>query len=401
MASKSFWTRAIIHVDMDAFYASVEQLDNPELRGKPIIVAGSPEERGVVSAASYEVRPYGVRSAMPTSKAMRLCPHAIRVQPRMHRYEEVSEMIFDIFHRVTPLVQGVSLDEAFLDVTGCQRLHGDPVSIARRIKLTIKKESNLTASVGVASTRFAAKIASDLKKPDGLMIVPADKTLEILGPLQVSRIWGVGPAMAKHLEKLGIKTIGQLREWPLSALVDKLGNSGQDLYNLAHGIDNSEVIPDEKEKSISHECTFSKDVSDVSILEMTLLEQADKVATRLRERNLSGRVVFIKLRYDDFSTVTRRRTIPTPTNIGDVIHHNACELMRQRTEAGSRPVRLIGVGVGGFGPIEQGELFSTSLADPRRMERRENTADLIRRKIGDNAIQRASIYFNHPNKKSE
>lgn len=389
------WKRAILHVDMDAFYASVEQLDHPEYRGKPLIVGGSPKSRGVVSAASYEVRPYGVRSAMPTARALRLCPHAILIPPRMHRYAEVSDVIFAIFHRVTPLVQAVSLDEAFLDVTGSQRLHGDPVSIARRIRLSIRNETGLTASVGVASCRFMAKIASDLDKPDGLTVVPESEMPARLAPMPVSKIWGVGPVTNRKLAKMGIETIGQLREWPVETLRAELGQAGLDLHDLANGRDDSEVLADEEDKSISHECTFPEDVADMEVLVTTLIEQADKVAARLRRKGLEGRVVFLKLRYGDFSTITRRKTLPAATSLAATIAAEARELLREKSEAGRRPVRLIGVGMAGLrGAAEhQSSLFGGEAADAARKERLERTADDIRAKLGKTAIQRASVKF--------
>lgn len=390
------WRRAILHVDMDAFYASIEQRDNPELRGKPLIVGGSPKSRGVVSAASYEIRPYGVRSAMPTAKALRLCPHAILVRPRMHRYAEISEAIFAVFSRFTPLVQSVSLDEAFLDVTGCQRLHGDPVAIAGRIRAEIKRETGLTASVGVASCRFMAKIASDLDKPDGLTVVPEEEMLTRLAPLPVSRIWGVGPVTNRRLARLGIATIGQLREWPMEALEAELGQTGIDLHLLANGRDDSPVSPHEEEKSVSHETTFATDIIELSRLETSLREQSDKVSARLRLSNLSGRVVFIKLRYHDFTTVTRRRTLDAHTHLSATIYAAARELMRERTEAGRRPVRLIGVGVADLaagGEQRQMSLFDDRTRDNERMERLERATDGIRAKLGKEAIQRASVKF--------
>lgn len=387
------WRRAILHVDMDAFYASVEQLDNPELKGKPVLVGGPAESRGVISAASYEARKYGCRSAMPTAKALKLCPHAILIHGRMERYVEVSDVVFAIFGRVTPLVQPVSLDEAFLDVTGCQRLHGDPVTIARRIRLSIKNETGLTASVGVASCRFMAKIASDLDKPDGLTVVREEEMLDRLAPLPISKIWGVGAVMGKRLEKMGIKTIGQLREWPVETLTAELGSQGRDLWELAHGIDESEVVSEEEEKSISHETTFAKDILNRDELEVVLLELADKVASRLRRRDLSGKVVFIKLRYDDFTTVTRRVTLANPTHLAAEIDAMGVELLRERTEAGRRPVRLIGIGVAG---LERGTGQARSLFSGRddvRRESLERTADAIRQKLGKEAIQRASVKF--------
>ena len=392
----NLWRRAILHVDMDAFYASVEQLDNPELRGKPIIVGGTPESRGVVAAASYEIRPYGVHSAMPTAKALRLCPHAIIVRPRGRRYAEVSSRIFDIFSRVTPLVQSVSLDEAFLDITGCQRLHGDPVTIARRIRASIRKETGLTASVGVATCRFVAKIASDLDKPDGLTVIPEEEMADRLGVLPVSRIWGVGPVTGRRLAKLGIQTIAQLREWPVEALEAELGQSGRDLHDLANGRDDSEVVTDEEEKSVSHECTFAEDIDDIEYLETVLREQSDKVSTRLRRAGLRGRVACLKLRYRDFTTITRRKTLPEATSLSETLFTAARELLRERTEAGRRPVRLIGVGMAGFADTAatgQGNLFAPKQGDNAKQERLERMADDIRAKLGKDAIQRASVKF--------
>lgn len=393
---RKLWKRAILHVDMDAFYASVEQLDHPEYRGKPVVVGGSADSRGVVSAASYEVRPYGVRSAMPMAKAVRLCPHAIFVRPRMGRYAEMSEAIFAIFSRVTPLVQSVSLDEAFLDVTGCQRLHGDPVTIARRIRVSIRRETGLTASVGVATCRFVAKIASDLDKPDGLTVIPEEEMLTRLEQMPVSKIWGVGPVTNKRLAALGITTIGQVRRWPVASLAAELGQTGVDLHRLANGQDESEVIPEEEEKSISHEETFAVDVLDREKLLAVLLGQADKVATRLRRRELAGRTVCLKLRYGDFSTVTRRKSLPSATHLAEIIYAEAKELLCSRTEAGKRAVRLIGVGVSGFGNAKEGgqaSLFREEASNTDKLERLERVTDDIRAKLGKSAIGRASVKF--------
>lgn len=397
-AQMDHWLRAILHVDMDAFYASVEQLDNPELRGKPIIVGGSSQQRGVVAAASYEVRPYGVRSAMPTAKAMRLCPHAILIRPRMGRYREVSDIVFGIFAKVTPLVQPVSLDEAFLDVTACQRLHGDPVSIARRIRASIRRETGLTASVGVASCRFVAKIASDLDKPDGLTVISESEMFQRLDPLPVSKIWGVGPVMNRRLAKLGIMTIGDLRKWPPASLAAEFGQAGEDLHRLANGLDNSAVIADEEEKSISHETTFAVDIMSMEKLEAVLLALSDKVAERLRRHGLSGRTVFLKLRYSDFTTVTRRKSIAHTTDLAEVIYHEARDLMRERTQAGARPVRLLGVGVAGFHTAgeKQKSLFGAEAPDDAKQERLERVTDDIKAKLGRDAIARATVRFIDP-----
>lgn len=402
------WPRAILHVDMDAFYASVEQLDHPEYRGKPLIVGGSPRERGVVAAASYEVRRYGVRSAMPTAKALKLCPHLIRVPVRMERYKEASEQIFAIFHRFTPLVQSISLDEAFLDITASQRLYGEPAAIAQRIRREIRETTGLTASVGVASCRFVAKIASDLDKPDGLTVIPAEDMLERLGPLPVGKIWGVGPVTNRRLEKLGITTIRQLRAWPREALEREFGRSGGDLHDLSHCRDGSEVVPDEEseDKSISHEETFATDITDLPLLETVLREHADRVAARMRRRGLVGRVVFIKIRYHDFTTATRRITIGKGTALAELIFRHGAELLRTRTEAGRLPVRLLGIGMSGLAEAGevQGTLFTEAPAGDKgtagdedgrlaRLGRLEETAEAIRAKLGKGAIQRASVKF--------
>lgn len=397
---QAHWPRAILHVDMDAFFASVEQLDNPDLHGKPVIVGGSLDGRGVVAAASYEARAFGVHSAMPTARAYRLCPRGVFLPGRMERYGEVSKVIHAIFARFTPLVRPLSVDEAFLDVTGCQRLFGPPAAIGRRLKETIRAETGLTASVGAAPTLFVAKVASDLEKPDGLVLIREEEVLDRLAPLPIRRIWGVGPKLAERLERLGVHTVEQLRAWPLDALVAKYGEMGGQLWRLARGIDPREIHDQgrEPEKSISNETTFAKDILDRAQLERILLRLADKVASRAREAGYRGRVVQLKLRYDDFGTVTRRVSLPTPTHLAREIHAAALRLLRERTEAGRRPARLIGVGIAHLvtaGPT-QGGLFSatdTSIdeAELQRTEALERATDEIRARLGRSAIGRASL----------
>ena len=408
MESRDFtpWPRAVLHADMDAFYASVEQLDHPEWRGKPLIVAGRPEDRGVVSAASYEVRPYGVRSAMPTARALRLCPKAILVPPRMERYEEVSDQVFDIFRRVTPLVEPVSLDEAFLDVTGSQRLHGPPETMARRLKLTVKKETSLTVSVGVAANKFTAKIASDLEKPDGLVVIRPEEVARRLAPLPVGRLWGVGPKTASRLERLGIRLVGDLTAWPQETLEEALGSQGPELLRLARGLDDSPVVADAEAKSLSRECTFAADVLSLAELDRELLRQSDSVMRRMRARGLAGKTVTLKLRYQDFTTLTRRRTLAEPVSTARTLYAAARELLRDRTEAGRRPVRLIGMGLSGLRPGEDGahegaerqaSLFEPAPEEEARRRRTEKTekseraAERIREKLGAGAITRAVL----------
>ncbi len=254
--------RSILHVDLDAFFAAVEQRDRPELRGKPVLVGGDPKGRGVVSTASYEARPFGCHSAIPMARAVRLCPHAIVVRPRMKRYSEVSRQILGIIEEFTPLVEPVSIDEAFLDVTCSIRLLGQPEEIAEALRRRIREETELTASVGVATNKFIAKVASDLNKPDGLVVVPSDQVRAFLDPLTISRLWGVGKVTLPRLESLGVRTFADLRRFPQAKLREHFGRAGEQFYRLVRGIDNREVVPDRMAKSISHEVTFPVDVKD-------------------------------------------------------------------------------------------------------------------------------------------
>ncbi len=392
------WTRAILHVDMDAFYASVEQRDRPELCGSPVIVGGAAERRGVVSAASYEARAFGVQSAMPTARAQRLCPQAVFLPVRMDRYTEVSRQVHELFTRFTPVIERISVDEAFLDVTGCQRLLGPPARIGRDLKALVRAETGLTASVGAAPTRYVAKVASDLEKPDGLVVIPEDQVLERLAPLPVRRIWGVGRTAAARLGALGIETIGQLRAWPRATLVEHFGAAGAHLHDFARGIDPTPVHEGDPEKSVSNETTFATDVTSVEDLERTLLALSDSVATRVRAKGLTGRTVQLKVRYQDFTMVTRRITLPSPTCVASEIHATACRLLEDRTEAGTRPVRLIGVGLSGFDRTGQRQtsLFGAlGAADPGRHESAERAADAIRKKLGPRAIGRGSSLLDH------
>jgi DNA polymerase-4 len=317
----------------------------------------------------------------------------------MDRYAEMSERIFSIFARVTPLVQPISLDEAFLDVTACQRLHGDPVRIAKRIRKTIRLATGLTASVGVASCRFAAKIASDLDKPDGLTVIPENELTQRLAPLPVGKIWGVGPVTRRRLSRLGIETIGQLSQWPEAALTAELGTAGREISRLARGLDDSPVIPEEEEKSLSCEHTFARDVLHSDELENVLLEQAERVSERLRKRGLAGRTVVLKLRYADFTTITRRRTLAAPTRLAETIWAAAVELLRRSGESGSRPVRLIGVGAAGLSPAARAApagrigLFPPPEDRIAKLERLASATDGIRDKLGAGSIQRASLRF--------
>jgi DNA polymerase IV len=338
--------RTIVHLDLDAFYASVEQLDDPALRGRPVIVGG-PSNRGVVCAASYEARRFGVRSAMPTSQARRLCPDGVFLHPRFGRYGELSDQVFGVYRRYTPLVEPLSLDEAFLDVTASRALHGDGPSIAARIKGEVRAETGLAVSAGVAEVKLAAKIATDLGKPDGLVVVPPGGVAAFLAPLPVGRLWGVGGVTEAALRKLGVATIGDLVRLPDSAASAALGaERARGLRALARGEDEREVVPDEAAKSVGGEETFEADLVGEAALSRALLLQAGRVGRRLRAAGLRGRVVTLKVKYADFTLVTRRLTLEEPTDDDRLIYRTARDLLA-RIEAG-RPVRLAGVTVSGF-----------------------------------------------------
>lgn len=335
--------RAIIHLDMDAFYASVEVLDNPALSGKPVIVGGD-ERRGVVAAASYEARKFGVHSAQPIARAKRLCPHGVFLPVRMARYKEVSERVFGIFRRFTPLVEQLSIDEVFLDVTGSVRLHGPPDTIARKIREAVRKETGLSVSAGVAAVKFVAKIASDLRKPDGLTIVPAGAEKEFLAPLAVGKLWGVGEVTAAALAGMGVRTVGDLAGVPAETLKSRFGAHGSHLHLLSNGIDDRPVETEEEAKSIGHEDTYPEDILDREVLKRELLSLAERVAARLRRHGVRGRTVTLKVKYHDFRQVTRAATLPGATDDGGVIYRTATGLLG-KTDAGKMPVRLLGISV--------------------------------------------------------
>ena len=382
-------TRKILHIDMDAFYASVEERDRPELVGKPLIVGGSPEGRGVVSAANYVVRNFGVHSAMPTATALRHCPHAVVLQPRMDHYAKVSAEIREIFLHYTPLVEPLSLDEAFLDVSGSEKLFGPAIEIARTIKLEIRRDIGLVASVGLAPNKFLAKIASDLDKPDGLVVVDPGRVQEFLDPLPVGRLWGVGRVTGQTFSQMGIHTIAELRSVPVDKLRQRFGSSGEHLWNLAHGTDDRQVIPDQEAKSISHETTFSKDISNPEVLRAWLLDLTDQVARRLRHCGLRGRSVHIKVRFSDFQTITRSQKLPEATDSTEILWHTAAEMLSTRLPRGHLPVRLLGMGVSGIDSslLSQGTLFYD---DPVQHSQLDAATDGIRDRFGAKALRRGS-----------
>jgi len=392
--------RVILHVDMDAFFAAVEQREHPEYRGKPVIVGADPKGghgRGVVSTCSYEARKFGVHSAMPVSQAYNLCPHGIYVWPNGKLYSQVSDNIFDIFYEFTDLVQPLSIDEAFLDVTGSQKLFGDGPTIARKIKSRIHEKEQLTASVGVASVKYLAKIASDLKKPDGLVVVEPDRITEFLEPLDISRLWGAGERTQNILRKMGICTFGDLMKFPREVLDAKFGKLGEHFYNLAHGIDFRMVETDDEVKSVSNENTYDEDVAEPETMLQTLLYLSEKVGYRLRKQKLQGRTIHLKLRYSNFSTITRNRTLAQHTDSTSVIYQTICELFAGNYQQG-RKVRLLGVGISGFGEDNAVQL-SLFAQNDGKMEKLDSLQDLLTDRFGKQIVTRAESMSKQKNRK--
>ncbi|MDZ7662188.1 DNA polymerase IV [Thiohalophilus sp.] len=382
---------AILHVDMDAFYASVEVRENPALADKPVIVGGAAEGRGVVAAASYAARKFGVHSAMPMARALRLCPDAVQLPPRLALYSEISQQIRAIFARYTPEIEPLSLDEAFLDVTASETLFGSPVTIARRIKQAIRDELSLVASVGIAPNKFLAKIASDLDKPDGLVEVPADRIQAFLDPLPVTRLWGVGKVTGGEFDRLGIKTIAQVRGLSREFLQREFGKFGAHLWELAHGRDPRPVVSDHQAKSISMENTFAADVGDKTVLRAWLMDMGEQVAYRLRRQDFYGRTVQIKLRFADFKTVTRAHTLDVATRSTREICLAALRLLDEALSTTIAPVRLLGVGVTGLcdePPVQQGDLFAGGETAPDKQRELDELADAINNRFGKQQLRR-------------
>jgi DNA polymerase-4 len=375
---------------MDAFYASVEQRDDPSLVGKPVIVGARPGGRGVVSAASYEARAFGVRSAMPISEAYRRCPDGVYLPVRGTHYAAVSRRIMAIFHEFTPLVAPISLDEAFLDVRGSTRLFGDAVTIGHAIRKRIRDETALTASVGIAPNKHVAKIASDLDKPDGFVVVRPSEVEAFLENLPIERIWGVGPVAAQRLRGRGIDTIGKLRRSSSDRVRGALGPANAvHLMHLARGLDDREVIPDGVPVSVGHETTFGTDTDDLDFLEATLLRLTEGVGARMRRQGLSGVTITLKVRFQGFETLTRRTTLSDPTDLDVEIFRVARGLLRHRVPLHRRKVRLIGISVSGFaeGGERQLDLFECRNRD--KMTRSTEAVDRIRGRLGRDAIMRA------------
>jgi nucleotidyltransferase/DNA polymerase involved in DNA repair len=386
-----------LHVDMDAFFASVEQRDHPELRGKPVVVGAPPDQRGVVAAASYEARKFGIHSAMPSQLAKQKCPHAIFVSHNMGNYKAVSRQIMRIFESYTPHVQPLSIDEAFLDVTGSQRLFGDGPAIAGKIRADILEQTQLTASVGVAPNMFLAKIASDQNKPDGLTVVPFDQNgiEQFLAPLPIGRMWGVGKVTQKKLLSIGIPTIGTLQTFDFQRLETAIGSRSANLFQrLAHGIDERGMVGTVDEKSISNETTFSHDVIDRAQIEATYKKLIDKVGGRLRKAGFYARVAHLKIRWNDFSTITRQTRFSIPCCDDITLREIGMELLNEHLR--NRPVRLIGFGTSGLTETDEPQTFQLNLFDMpdtavhEKRQRLSQTADSIKEKYGNGSIRRGS-----------
>ena len=381
----------ILHVDMDAFYASVEQLDTPALRGRCVIVGGT-THRGVVAAASYESRRFGVRSAMPIVEARRLCPQGVFVRPRMARYQEISRAVMELLREVTSLVEPVSIDEAYLDLAGTERLHGPPVELAGALKARIRERVHLTASVGLAPNRFLAKIASDHRKPDGLTVILPEQVPAFIDRLPIGKVPGVGPKTESRLVALGITFLGDVRRFPAPTLASILGAYGGRLLELAHGVDPTPVAPGSPAKSMSCECTLEEDTRDRNRLRRMLLEQADEVAAGLRREGVQARTVVLKIKHADFELRTRRATFDPPTRSSEVLYRHALELLEAVSLA--KAVRLVGLGATGFTPAgvpRQQELFAAEARAQGGWETVDRTVERIRGRFGEGVICRAAL----------
>ncbi len=380
--------RAILHVDMDAFFASVEQLDDPRLAGRPVLV-GHDGPRGVVAAASYEARVFGCHSAQPVAVAKRRCPHAVIVPPRGERYRELSERVFALFEEVTPLVEPLSIDEAFLDVTGTERLFGTPREIGAALKRRVREVTGLTASVGIAPNKFLAKLASDWEKPDGLTVLTAADIGTRVAALPIGRLWGVGPVQEERLRRLGLATFGDLATLTEARAIARLGSEGEHLWRLARGEDDRPVTPDSAARSLGAEQTFERDLEDPDVVRSVLRGQAERVVVRLRRHALLARTVTLKIRYGAFKTVTRSMTLEEPTDRTDVVCDTACLLWQRWAAREFQPVRLIGVSLGQLGAgVGQGALFVDAQAE--RSRALDRATDAVRERFGSGAILRGA-----------
>lgn len=384
-------SRTILHLDLDAFYCSVEEIQNPSLRGKPFAVGGKPNERGVVASCSYAARAVGVRSAMPMSRAVQLCRQLIIVPGRHRLYGEYSEKVMSKLHNLTPLVEQISIDEAFLDITDMRE---DPTRTALDLQAAIKNELHLPSSIGIASNKLVAKIATEVGKksnkkknepPFGFTIVPAGEEAKFLAPLPADMLWGVGPKTSARLTELGIHTIGDIASWPESEMSRLFGENGRELWRHAQGIDNRPIVTEYETKSISQETTYNVDVRDEKTLEKTLREQSNEVARQLRRNDLAGKTVKLKIRWSDFTTLTRQTTLPTSTDNNDEIFHTAVKLMKAVRKP-NQAVRLIGVGISGIGaPVRQLSLWDAGSEKSRKLQ---EVVDKLQEKYGRDVIHK-------------
>lgn len=386
--SENLVDKTILHLDMDAFYASVEQRDRSDLQGRPVIVGGH-RMRGVVCACSYEAREFGVHSAMPISRALRLCPQAIVLPVRMSRYQEVSAQVFAIFDRYTDLIEGISVDEAFLDVTGSKRLFGSGWDIAKKIRRDVREELELAISAGIAHNKFLAKLASEQAKPDGIFQVPAIID-DFLVPLPLKRLWGVGPVTLRELESLGLQTVGDLRKMERSFLESRFGQAGVQLFMLARGEDARKVNPERELKSIGHEDTFEKDLWQCDEVHEVLLELSERVAMRLRRHGVMGTTLTLKVKYADFTTVTRSRTVPDGIAQANDMFGLAKDLLK-KTEAGRKPVRLLGISLSNLISAGSGQGMLFGGERQQRLKDLDQAMDLLRERYGQKGISRATL----------
>ena len=382
----------ILHVDMDAFYASVELRDQPELRGRPVVVGGL-GARGVVLSATYEARAFGVRSAMPVSRARRLCPHAVFIPPRHQVYGAVSKEVMAIFRAVTPAVEPLSLDEAFLDVSGARRRLGSPASIAELIRRQVREQQSITCSVGVASVKFVAKIASARCKPDGLLVVPANGLLDFLHPLPVSALWGVGDRAEEVLARLGLRTVGDIAHVPAATLRRELGAAGEHLHALAWGRDERPVLPGREEKSVGAEETFPVDVDDPDVIRRELLRLSGRTAVALRAAGCVARTVTVKLRLASFKTITRSRTFPEPTDVAREIYAIACALYEGSGLDSRARLRLVGVRAAGLRPATASARQLAFGDRPAGWREAEQAVDRITSRFGAGAVRPAALFI--------
>ena len=382
----------IIHADMDAFYASVELLDNPQLCGKPVAVGGPSRTRGVISAANYIARQFGVHSALPCAVATRRCPDLVLLKPRISVYAEYSKKIKEIFRNYTPIIEPLALDEAFLDTTGSEKLFGTPEAIGRKIKEDIKSKLGLIVSIGIAPNKFIAKIASDVQKPDGFVIVKESEIQRFLDPLPITRIWGIGKVSSTKLNELGIYKIADLRRLPMTQLEEWFGKHGSHLWQLAHGIDDRKVVTDSQAKSISHETTFDVNLGNIETIQSQLMHLTEQVAARLRHSHLTGRTITIKVRYADFKTITRSHSIATATNNTNQIWKVVKNALLPKIDFNRQGIRLLGVGVSQF---NENEVTVTEQIDMFQQQTRKDSnidrlTDNINKKFGSEALIRGT-----------